>query len=332
MLFDSARLPPHERAEGLRAVYAMAGGLTVTSAANSALHHHIMGVDLGPGVRLMRNSGGPLGLLRTPRDVRAARSEMLLLGLNRQGEWSMDVDGSPLGFPTGGLIAIGSTDPFDVRLRTAGSTDVLMVSYAELGVPVDVVRSATWSLARSPVLGLLRGHLAGLFDAVSVLPRERQLEAGRATTLLARTLLLTAAEHADGRDALADSLEVRVRAYVEAHLADTDLSVAQIAAAHHVSRRHLYDAWARAGHDRTPGQWIAHQRLERARRQLTDPGSRRTDIAAVARTCGFADPSHFSRRFKEAYGAPPDEWRRSLVTPHVSGGSASRPVPPSASD
>ena len=44
---------------------------------------------------------------------------------------------------------------------------------------------------------------------------------------------------------------------------------------------------------------------------LVSPTGRHRSIAATARACGFADPSHFTRRFKDAYGLPPREWQRS---------------------
>jgi AraC-like DNA-binding protein len=33
-------------------------------------------------------------------------------------------------------------------------------------------------------------------------------------------------------------------------------------------------------------------------------------IAAVARRWGFADATHFARRFRDAYGLSPREWRQ----------------------
>lgn len=44
-----------------------------------------------------------------------------------------------------------------------------------------------------------------------------------------------------------------------------------------------------------------------ARADLAD---RHLPIAAVARRWGFKDPTHFTRRFRAAYGVLPSEWRR----------------------
>jgi AraC family transcriptional regulator, positive regulator of tynA and feaB len=97
--------------------------------------------------------------------------------------------------------------------------------------------------------------------------------------------------------------------YIDAHLHDPALNADRIAAAHNISTRQLYNVWVRAGHGLTPARWIIQRRLERARNQLTDLDPQVTTVAAIAYGCGFANLSHFSQRFREAYGMPPREWR-----------------------
>ena len=38
-------------------------------------------------------------------------------------------------------------------------------------------------------------------------------------------------------------------------------------------------------------------------------------VAAVAYDCGFANPYHFSRRFRGVYGQPPGRYRRTTTRP-----------------
>jgi AraC-like DNA-binding protein len=106
----------------------------------------------------------------------------------------------------------------------------------------------------------------------------------------------------------ADAVVAQVRAYVRAHVRDPGLDAALIAAALAVSVRQLYRLCAMAGFRLE--QEIIGQRLTGARAELADPASRHRSIAVVARRWGFADPSHFTRRFREAYGATPRQWRR----------------------
>jgi AraC-like DNA-binding protein len=76
-----------------------------------------------------------------------------------------------------------------------------------------------------------------------------------------------------------------------------------------VSVRQLYKACAGAGVRLE--QWVIEQRLEAARAELAAPSGRWRSVAATARACGFADPSHFARRFRAAYGLTPRDWQRS---------------------
>ena len=100
---------------------------------------------------------------------------------------------------------------------------------------------------------------------------------------------------------------LRVQEYVRAHLADRDLSAATIAAAHHVSVRHLYAAWERAGLGLQ--DTIRSMRLQECRRALRDPACAHLTVSGIGARWGFADASHFGRVFRQAYGMTPGEWR-----------------------
>ncbi len=99
-----------------------------------------------------------------------------------------------------------------------------------------------------------------------------------------------------------------MRAYVRRHLTEPGLDAERIARAHAVSVRHLYRVCAAAG--MSLEQEVIAQRLEAARVRLSSPAGRQRSIAATARACGFADASHFARRFRAAYGLSPREWQR----------------------
>ena len=111
---------------------------------------------------------------------------------------------------------------------------------------------------------------------------------------------------------------------MRAHLHESDLSAARIAAAHHVSVRHLYRLLAGCGI--VLGDWVRQQRLEACRHALAEPGDTST-IGAVAHRWGFVDVTHFGRAFKTAYGMSPREWRTSSRTGrwHLATPDAARP-------
>ena len=72
-----------------------------------------------------------------------------------------------------------------------------------------------------------------------------------------------------------------------------------------------------AHHDESLAEWIMFQRLDRASRALA---AGEGTIAAVAHRYGFADATHFSRRFRERNGVTPREWR--ALWQHTEGLSA----------
>jgi len=51
-------------------------------------------------------------------------------------------------------------------------------------------------------------------------------------------------------------------------------------------------------------------RLHRAQRLLCDRRFDGLGIAEIAWNCGFSEPSHFTRRFRERFGSAPSAFRR----------------------
>jgi AraC family transcriptional activator of pobA len=52
--------------------------------------------------------------------------------------------------------------------------------------------------------------------------------------------------------------------------------------------------------------WIERRKMVEARRLLLETGAK---VEAIAAQLGFADPSHFRRRFRHVHGVPPATWR-----------------------
>lgn len=92
---------------------------------------------------------------------------------------------------------------------------------------------------------------------------------------------------------------------IERQLHDPDFSVAELAEAMDLSRRHLTRR-LRGEADTTPAALIRARRIERAKRQLEkDPDT----VCEVGAAVGFQSASHFSQTFREAVGCPPSTYR-----------------------
>ncbi|WP_330172483.1 AraC family transcriptional regulator [Streptomyces sp. NBC_01498] len=124
------------------------------------------------------------------------------------------------------------------------------------------------------------------------------------------------------------SLALRIQSFIRHHLQDPELTPGTIAAAHHISLRHLHTVFRTLGHHTSPAAWIRQQRLEQARRFLIDPAHRTTPVHHIAVRCGFTDPAVFSRTFRNAFGLPPRDYRHQALssekTPTISKGSTVR--------
>jgi len=141
---------------------------------------------------------------------------------------------------------------------------------------------------------------------VSVLAREsarsatgfRETEALRSAAAVVELIAVALeARLGDEQPAPDEWLRNRIAGYIEARLADPDLSPPGIAAAHHISVRRLHKLFE--DQPLTVAALIRRRRLERCRAELT--GSGRT-VTAVAARWGFSDPTHFSKLFKATYG------------------------------
>jgi AraC-like DNA-binding protein len=181
---------------------------------------------------------------------------------------------------------------------------------AALALPYDAIRqlSAVTLGPGHPVADLAATYFRRLASRPDIFEEPGAAAVGRPTIELVRALITT---HLDASALVKESSEatllLRILEYARAHLPEPGLNAAQIAAAHHISVRHLYNVLARGGI--SLGDWIRARRLEGCRDELSRPGSRSATISSVARSRGFTDLSSFGRLFRAAYGLSPTEWR-----------------------
>ncbi len=204
--------------------------------------------------------------------------------------WSGDRD---FGFPNRwqSLRLVGGPTALERTLRTLGTGRLTVV----VAVLLAVVALTTHWLGQRRAARHLRRLLAQwprpAADAQSVVA---SAEPGVA---LPGVVDETSSAAADPRDR---AFAERVLAHVRTHLA-SDLSPAALATAMHVSLRSLQRR-LRDGMDTSPQELVLAARLEAAYQLLAAGGLR---VSEVASRVGFEDLSHFSRRFRAAYGVAP---------------------------
>ena len=266
--------------------------------------------DVGP-VNFSSARSTPTMLRRTPALARQDHDPKVFLAVQVSGT-SMFAQGDNQAVLRAGDMAVyESTRPYTVLNTNHTELHYFQVPRSALSL-ADATIDAVAGLRIGPDNNPLAAVVAHYFDTLGstdVLDHPRAAEAIAGPSIdLIRALLTT--HVADAQLAAAPmqgSLALRVQEYVRAHLADRDLSAATIAAAHHVSVRHLYAELERAGVGLQ--DTIRSLRLQECRRALRDPASAHLTVSSIGARWGFVDASHFGRVFRDAYGMTPREWR-----------------------
>jgi AraC family transcriptional activator of tynA and feaB len=94
-------------------------------------------------------------------------------------------------------------------------------------------------------------------------------------------------------------------------LHEPGLSPVTVANQHRISKRSLHYAFAAA--DTTFVDELMRLRLVRAQEMLGDTRFADLSVADVAARCGFMDPSHFARRFRQKFAQTPGHFRSLAV-------------------
>ena len=137
---------------------------------------------------------------------------------------------------------------------------------------------------------------------------------GSAARLLAATVLVAFPNSWDTDPAARDRTDAstatlrRAIAFIDEHAA-RDISVADVAAAAHVTTRAVQIAFRRH-YGTTPAGSLRRVRLDRARQDLLAADPARESVTAVAYRWGFASPGQFTAAYQQAYGVTPDQTLR----------------------
>lgn len=285
----------------------------VTSEDSERFTAHARALDLA-GVDIVELTCSPARVMRTPRLVRECDPRLISVVLPMSGRLVLTQAGRQAILQAGDLGLYSSSRPFEIHIDSDTDTARLV----RMQLPRSLVGSSFSNLERAlatPLTGnqgvgaLLRQFLTQVatdqFDyAVTDLPR-----LGNVAVDLLTAILVHEFGTPNPTDSQPHSMLPRIMAYVRQHLHDPRLSPRSIAAAHHISVSYLHRLFQ--DHDTTVWAWIRQQRLERARRDLTDPELMTMPVHRIAARWGFSDHATFTRAFRASYGIPPRDYRQS---------------------
>ncbi|MGW0948758.1 helix-turn-helix domain-containing protein [Streptomyces sp. NPDC002623] len=314
LVLDTADLPVADRFEALRTAVSREGGVDAVEENEPAadMWKRLEVWHFGP-VTLFDTRGTSVRFVRSFRKTRRELVDNVSLMTQAEGfgTGAFGCDGYQRHLGGDGIgLTPHMAASHEYGWSGTGRSVAFSVNIALLALPVDMVRAAVPLLQHSPVESLLLQHIRGLHrhaDRLSGGPEAEALAA--ATVQLTRALIVSVAgDDHTRREVAQETLLTRVLAYLRAHLTDPGLTPRRIARAHGISVRTLYRLCEDGG--LSLEKWIIRRRLEGARNDLAATGQAHRTIEAIARSWGFTNPAHFSRRFHQTYGATPSHWRR----------------------
>lgn len=260
------------------------------------------------GLVIFENS--PMTIQRTARQANVGPRELFICR-QMAGSVALEQDGRDVLLEPGDITLIDPLRPYAGQFFTGSRMLVLKVPRASLEARIGRAREMTACSVKpleaedrfaSAYLALLAAHGSSNGSALGHMIESQVLDC------VAMSLGKAGAARTPRMSTARSLVRMKVRAAIEARLADPTLDVDAVAANAGVSRRY---AAAVAAEDGTSiMQMILSRRLERCRRALEDPTQAGRTISDIAYGWGFADMTHFGRRFKAAFGATPREYRK----------------------
>ena len=308
VLLNSDDLAPADRPAALEAIFAaneVPQRVRYVSAPGTVKHRLEM-FRYGPDVHMMRNTGTGLLIDRGHRHVAAGAPEQLAVFFQQRGLGNLSREDSRRVYRAGEVGVIDTIQPYSWQSKRMDHF-VMLIDNPGLGLSTEQLLLAGDRLNSSPLYDLAKAYFSRLCAGAGDLPTDAMAALGRATAQLLRATVMSAVGGAIAAASMEQTMFIRMTSYVDAHLHDPELSTAEIASAHFISVRHLYNVWVRET-GQSPAGWIMNRRLERAATLMARSDRTALLISRVARECGFADLGHFSRRFRAAYGMTPTEW------------------------
>lgn len=255
----------------------------------------------------------PLVTSREPVHVRQDDQHTLMITIGLRGSSVVEHNRAQVRLSAGDMMVNGGWQPFVAStFASQGRVGHLGLSVPWHAIPFAASRldQHLWRPLRAEGSGtvlvrFLKDLLTTLEQGAQLRPQEAE-HLGNAALALSTAMIarLVDAETSVSAEVRRVELVARIRAFVDRHLGDPDLSPAVLAAAHHISVRQLHRVLQEEG--TSAAALVRQQRLTRCCRDLTagpDP------VHKIAARWGFTDAAHFSRVFRTTYGHSPMDYR-----------------------
>ncbi len=269
--------------------------------AERPFHGHIVSRDQA-GARFVNFRSGAHQVHRTARHADHADDQFLMISLQTRGISRLLQQHGEVQLAKGDIGILDSVRPFTIDFPEDVERRILLL-------PRNLLR------ARLPSIGNWQGpqRMSAESALTRILGQQLQVLTSRdhgladpmVQTLLGGVADMLAAHFSQSQVPLQSSEAAFARAcgVIDTRLCDSDLTPAKIAAAMGLSLRSLQRLFQRHAPGVGVEAYLVERRLQHAHRLLEQRTARNVSEAAFA--SGFADLSHFSRRFQARFGCMP---------------------------
>jgi AraC family transcriptional regulator, positive regulator of tynA and feaB len=273
---------------------------------NATLHHAALGqieiihVD-GAGIRQSTRSAA---------HIAHVEDDVFFLCLQVSGNGALSQDGRDAAIGPGDFALLDAQRPNTARFAEAYKQIVLKIPHRALKARLTPSSQLTARAVQHTegLGGLVSEYIRLLPSRIALLqPMEKARIAEQVLDLVALSL---ASHSTDERPSLSSARAVallQLRTVIEARLHDPSLDPEAAAAAAGISVRYANALLGNEG--MSLQRLIVSRRLDRCRRALEDPAQAHRSIGEIAYAWGFSNVSHFTRRFKAAFGSAPRDYR-----------------------
>ena len=234
----------------------------------------------------------------------------MLVALGTNGVNGVFQDGREAVVSAGQFVIYDTTRPYELRFNDSFSQTIFQMPRKLLQQRIgsfDALTATAFS-STHPLERLAYEFLLGVsktLDHVDSTTAARLLEP--ALDIVAMAFAGRMHENSPDRSFHRSALLYRLKNYILTHLSDPELSMPHTAAAVGISPRYAADLMA--GEQISFRSYVQMQRLERCKRDLSDPAHAARHVGDIAFAWGFSDLAHFSRVFKQRFGTAPRDWR-----------------------
>jgi AraC-like DNA-binding protein len=249
-------------------------------------------------------------VLRTPSRIARANEDFVLVALGNNGVNGVYQDGREAIVSAGQFVVYDTTRPYELRFDDDFSQTIFQVPRKLLHQRVgsfDALTATTFCDGR-PLESLVHDFLikmSRMIDQVDPATSERLLD--QALDLVAMAFAERMHDRPPEQSFHRSATLYRFKSYILTHLRDPQLSMSRAAGSVGISPRYASDLMA--SEQLSFRSYVQDQRLERCKRDLSDPACAARHVSDIAFAWGFNDLAHFSRIFKQRFGASPREWR-----------------------